>query len=74
MVRKFRGGTALFASPGTLIKCPSAPQKAAYLAADYWKHNGVLDRTNLVFATGAGGIFGVPEFARSCPMSSPVME
>lgn len=64
MVRKFRGGTALFASPGTPIKCPGAPQKAAYLAADYWKHNGVLDGTNLVFATGAGGIFGVPEFAK----------
>jgi len=64
LVRKFRGGTALFAAPGTPIKCPGAPQKAAYLSADYWQKSGTLANTDLVFATGAGGIFGVPEFAK----------
>lgn len=63
LVSKFRGGTALFASPGTPIKCPGAPQKAAYLSADHWQRNGTLANTEVVFATGAGGIFGVPEFA-----------
>ncbi len=64
LVRKFRGGDALFASPGTPIKCPGAPQKAAYLSSDLWKRAGTLGAVNVTFATGAGGIFGVPEFAR----------
>jgi sulfide:quinone oxidoreductase len=64
LVRRFRGGEALFAAPGTPIKCPGAPQKATYLASDYWQRTGKLDGINVTFATGAGGIFGVPEFAR----------
>ena len=64
LVRKFRGGEALFAAPGSPIKCPGAPQKAAYLASDYWRRTGKLADTKVTYATGAGGIFGVPEFAR----------
>ena len=64
LVRKFRGGDALFAAPGTPIKCPGAPQKAAYLASDHWQRAGTLGAIDVTFATGAGGIFGVPEFAR----------
>ncbi len=63
LVRRFRGGTALFSAPGSPIKCPGAPQKAAYLACDHWRRTGVLARTHVTYATGAGGIFGVPEFA-----------
>ena len=37
LVRRFRGGQALFAAPGSPIKCPGAPQKATYLACDYWQ-------------------------------------
>lgn len=64
LVRKFRGGEALFAAPSSPIKCPGAPQKAAYLASDYWQRTGKLAATKVTYATGAGGIFGVPEFAR----------
>ena len=64
LVRRFRGGEAIFAAPGSPIKCPGAPQKAAYLACDYWRRTGALPRTRVTYATGAGGIFGVPEFAR----------
>lgn len=63
LVRRFRGGDALFTAPGTPIKCPGAPQKAAYLAADAWRRRGLAEQARLTFATGAGGIFGVPEFA-----------
>ena len=35
--RYFKGGNALFHMPGTPIKCPGAPQKIIYLAADYWR-------------------------------------
>ena len=64
LVRRFRGGHAVFAAPGSPIKCPGAPQKAAYLACDHWQRNGVRAKAEVTFATGAGGIFGVPEFAR----------
>jgi sulfide:quinone oxidoreductase len=64
MVRRFRGGEALFVAPGSPIKCPGAPQKAAYLACDHWRRTGVLPSAAVTYATGAGGIFGVPEFAR----------
>lgn len=63
LVRRFRGGEALFVAPGSPIKCPGAPQKAAYLACDHWQRSGVLGRAHVTYATGAGGIFGVPEFA-----------
>ncbi len=64
LVRRFRGGRAVFAAPGSPIKCPGAPQKAAYLACDHWQRTGALAAAEVTFATGAGGIFGVPEFAR----------
>ncbi len=34
MIQNFKGGNALFHMPGTPIKCPGAPQKIMYLAAD----------------------------------------
>ncbi|MHB8244721.1 MAG: NAD(P)/FAD-dependent oxidoreductase [Acidimicrobiales bacterium] len=64
LVRRLRGGRALFWAPGSPIKCPGAPQKAAYLACDHWRRQGVLPDVEVTYATGAGGIFGVPEFAR----------
>ncbi|MDA8040060.1 MAG: FAD/NAD(P)-binding oxidoreductase, partial [Actinomycetota bacterium] len=64
LVRGFRGGRALFCAPGSPIKCPGAPQKAAYLACDHWRRTGMLGAVDVTYATGAGGIFGVPEFAR----------
>ncbi len=63
LVRRLRGGRALFTAPGTPVKCPGAPQKAAYLACDHWRRAGRLAEFSVTFATGAGGIFGVPEFA-----------
>ena len=64
LARRFRGGTAIFGAPGSPIKCPGAPQKAAYLSCDHWSRTGVLPDATVIYATGAAGIFGVPEFAR----------
>jgi sulfide:quinone oxidoreductase len=64
IVRRFRGGNAVFSAPGSPIKCPGAPQKAAYLSCDHWRRTSVLSSASVVYATGAAGIFGVPEFAR----------
>ncbi|MHB8296401.1 MAG: NAD(P)/FAD-dependent oxidoreductase [Acidimicrobiales bacterium] len=63
LVKSFRGGTALFTMPGSPIKCAGAPQKIAYLAADYWRKQGVLHNSKVIFATGTPGIFSVKEYA-----------
>lgn len=64
LIERFDAGQALFCAPGTPIKCPGAPQKAAYLASDSWARRGILSKSSVSYITGAGGIFGVPEFAR----------
>ena len=42
-IRNTRSGTAVFTVPSGPIKCAGAPQKIAYLAADYWRKQGVLN-------------------------------
>lgn len=63
VLREFKGGNAIFTQPATPIKCGGAPQKIAYLAADYIRKHGLADKTNMVFATPGTKIFGVPEIA-----------
>jgi len=59
-----RGGTALFTQPAMPIKCPGAPQKIAYLMADYLRKGGILDDCNLHFLPQGPSMFGVPYFAK----------
>lgn len=65
VLQNFKGGNAVFTQPTTPIKCGGAPQKIAYLADEYFRKSGVREKTNLVFATPGGVIFGVPEFAHT---------
>lgn len=62
MLRNFKGGQAIFTSPGTPIKCGGAPQKIMYLADDLWRKTEARDRTTLSFATAGSVIFGVRGF------------
>ncbi len=66
-----RGGTALFAQPAMPIKCPGAPQKIAYLAADYLRRGGILDDSHVHFLPQGPGMFSVPYFA---PLLSDVAD
>jgi len=59
LLRAFKGGNAIFTQPTTPIKCGGAPQKIAYMAADYFRKNGLTEKTNVVFATPGSVIFGV---------------
>lgn len=59
----FRGGTAIFTQPNTPIKCSSAPQKICYLADHHFRKSGVRDKSNIIFASAAGVIFGVKKYA-----------
>jgi sulfide:quinone oxidoreductase len=60
-LQKFKGGNAVFTQPATPIKCGGAPQKIAYLAADYLRKHNLADKSKVVFATPGSVIFGVKE-------------
>jgi sulfide:quinone oxidoreductase len=61
-LRALDGGTAVFTMPSGPIKCAGAPQKIAYLAADWYRQQGRDNRVVMVLPTP--GMFGVPVFAR----------
>lgn len=61
VLKNFKGGNAVFTQPNTPIKCGGAPQKIAYLAADYFKKNDI--DANVIFATPGTVIFGVKRVA-----------
>ncbi|MSO97459.1 MAG: NAD(P)/FAD-dependent oxidoreductase [Rhodospirillaceae bacterium] len=59
-----RGDIALFTQPAMPIKCPGAPQKIAYLTADFLKKNGIRQFVDVKFLTQTPAIFGVPFYAK----------
>jgi len=61
-LKNFKGGNALFTQPTTPIKCGGAPQKIMYLADDHFRKSGVRNKSNVIFATPGGVIFGVSPF------------
>ncbi|WP_030619258.1 NAD(P)/FAD-dependent oxidoreductase [Streptomyces fulvoviolaceus] len=63
LIRGLRSGTAVFTMPAGPIKCGGAPQKIAYLAADYWREQGVLPDIRIVLVLPTPTMFGVPVFA-----------
>lgn len=58
------GARAVFTQPPMPFKCPGAPQKIAYLAADHLRRKGLLKDCKVSFLTATPAIFGVPFFAR----------
>jgi len=64
LIRPLRRGTAVFTMPSGPIKCAGAPQKIAYLAADWWRTQGVLDDIRVVLVLPTPAMFGVPEFSK----------
>lgn len=64
-IRSLKKGTALFTHPSTPIKCGGAPIKITYLAADYWRRNGISAQIKKKFIKAGPGIFGVKKYADS---------
>lgn len=69
-VQKFRKGNAIFTQPTGIVKCAGAPQKAMWLALDYWKRAGLYNPSDpsksaikMSFATGLPTMFGVPKYS-----------
>ncbi len=63
-ISAMRGGTAVFTMPAGPIKCAGAPQKIAYLAADWWRMRGVLDRTRVILVLPTAAMFSQPDWAK----------
>jgi sulfide:quinone oxidoreductase len=63
LIRSMRSGTAVFTMPAGPIKCGGAPQKIAYLAADYWREQGVLKDIRVVLVLPTPGMFAVKVFS-----------
>lgn len=64
-IRTFKGGSALFTSPSTPIKCGGAPQKIMYLADDAFRRQGVRQKSQVHAYFAGTTIFGVPEYAKT---------
>jgi sulfide:quinone oxidoreductase len=64
-IKNFKGGKAIFTNPSTPIKCGGAPQKIMYLAADYFRKHGILDKADIHFYSGGAVIFGVKKYAET---------
>nr|WP_255371477.1 hypothetical protein [Cupriavidus sp. YR651] len=63
LVRGLRGGKALFTQAPMPIKCAGAPQKPMYLSCDAWRHNGMLQNTQVQLFNAGAVLFGVPDYA-----------
>ena len=61
-IKKSKSGKAIFTSPHTPVKCGGAPQKIMYIAADYFKRNGLSKNINVEFWSGGTKLFGVKKF------------
>jgi len=62
LVRRFRGGRALFTQPPMPIKCAGAPQKAMYLSCHRWERAGLLGQADVQFHTATPSLFGVAAY------------
>ena len=64
-IKNFKGGKAIFHNPHTPVKCGGAPHKIMYMAADYFRKHGVLDKANIQYWSGAAKLFAVPKYEKT---------
>ncbi len=62
VIQSLNGGTALFCSAATPVKCGGAPQKIMYLAADYWRRNRTLGSIDIRFMNAGKILFGIEKY------------
>lgn len=64
-LKTFKDGKAIFHNPQTPVKCGGAPHKIMYLAADYFRKHGLLDKTSIQYWSGGTKLFGVPKYEKT---------
>lgn len=62
-IRNFPGGNAVFNFPPPPIKCAGAPQKILYLADDYFRRQGLRDKSRMLYYCATPTIFSAPHYA-----------
>jgi sulfide:quinone oxidoreductase len=62
VMQQTESGNAIFTQPPLPIKCAGAPQKATYLADDYFRSKGMRKNINVMFANHGVRIFGVEKY------------
>jgi len=61
-IKNFKGGRAIFTNPNTPVKCGGAPMKIMFLATDYFRKHGLLDKTQVEYWSGGTRLFGVEKY------------
>lgn len=64
-IKNFKGGKAIFHNPHTPVKCGGAPHKIMYMAADYFRKHGILDKADIQYWSGAAKLFAVPQYEKT---------
>lgn len=64
-IKNYKGGPAIFHSPDTPVKCGGAPHKIMYLATDYFRKHGMLDKANIQYRSGGTRLFGVEKYEKT---------
>lgn len=62
LIQGLKSGRAIFTQPPMPIKCAGAPQKAMYLACDYWLRQGRLKDIRVDFCNAGAVLFGIPAY------------
>jgi sulfide:quinone oxidoreductase len=65
MIKNIKKGKAIFTNPDTPVKCGGAPHKIMYLAADYFRKQGVLNDIQIEYRSGAGKLFSVDKYEKT---------
>lgn len=64
-LKNYKGGPAIFHNPDTAIKCGGAPHKIMYLAADYFRKHGMLEKSDIQYWSGAARLFGIEKYEKT---------
>lgn len=64
-IQKFKGGTALFTLPQTLVKHRAAAQEVMYLMADYLHKKGLHEKSKIIFMTPDPAVSEISEMRRT---------
>lgn len=64
-IQNFKGGKAIFHNPHTPVKCGGAPHKIMYLAADYFRKHGILNKADIQYWSGTAKLFAVPVYEKT---------
>ncbi len=64
-LQNFKGGTALFTHPLSMIKCGGAPVKICFLAEDYFRKQKIRENCEVIFGVAMPRIFAVDRYART---------